>query len=67
MGRREDALIAIQETVELCRQAAADRSAVIIPDLVRSLDNLSACLSDLGRGEEALMASREANDIRIFI
>jgi len=48
MDRWEEALIAIQEAVELRRQLAADQPAAFNPDLAMSLNNLSLCLSDLG-------------------
>ncbi|KAG8741262.1 hypothetical protein FRC12_015731 [Ceratobasidium sp. 428] len=41
MGRREEALAAIEEAVQLCRQLAADRPAAFTPDLADSLNNLS--------------------------
>jgi hypothetical protein len=56
---REEALIAIQEAVELRRQPAADRPAAFNPDLAMSLNNLSICLSNLGHQEEAPMAIQE--------
>jgi hypothetical protein len=44
MGRREDALRAMQEAVELYRRLAADCPEAYNPDLVMSLTNLSNCL-----------------------
>jgi hypothetical protein len=48
MDRLEEALIAMQEAVELDRKLAADRPAAFNPYLATSLNNLSCCLSDLG-------------------
>jgi len=59
MDRREDALKAIEEAVQLYRQLAADRPAAFTPNLATSLINLSNCLSDLGRREDALTAIEE--------
>ena len=54
LGRREDALKAIEEAVQLRRRLAADRPAAFTPDLATSLNNLSGCLSELGHREDAL-------------
>ena len=64
LGRREDALAAAQEAVDIRRRLAADRPDAFLPDLAGSLNNLGARLSDLGRREEALAAAQEAVDIR---
>ena len=40
LGRREDALAAAQEAVDLYRQLAADRPDAFLPDLAMSLNNL---------------------------
>ena len=63
LGRREEALAASQEAVDLYRQLAAARPDAFLPDLAMSLNNLGIRLSDLGRREEALAASQEAVDI----
>ena len=63
-GRREEALTATTEAVEIHRRlAAADRAAFGPTLLATSLHNLSADLSSLGRGEEALTATSEAVEI----
>ena len=64
LGRREDALAAIEEAVEIYRRLAAQRPDAFAPNLASSLNNLSGCLSDLGRREDALAAIEEAVDIR---
>jgi tetratricopeptide (TPR) repeat protein len=63
LGRREDALTAIEEAVRLRRQLAAARPDAFTPDLARSLNNLSNRLSDLGRREDALTAAQEAAEL----
>ena len=60
LGRREEALAAIDEAVSLYRRLAAARPDAFTPDLARSLNNLSIRLADLGRREEALAAIDEA-------
>ena len=54
LGRREDALTAIEETVKIRRGLAAARPDAFLPDLATSLNNQSNTLSDLGRREDAL-------------
>lgn len=63
LGRREEALAAIKEAVELRRALAAARPDAFRPDLASSLNNLSNRLADLGRREEALAAIEEAVEI----
>ena len=48
MDRREEALLAVEEAIELYRQLAMDRPAVFNADLAKSLNNLSLHLSNLG-------------------
>jgi tetratricopeptide (TPR) repeat protein len=60
LGRREEALAAIEEAVQLYRGLAGARPDAFIPDLATSLNNLAKMLSDLGRPEEALAAIEEA-------
>jgi tetratricopeptide (TPR) repeat protein len=54
LGRREEALAAIEEAVEIA----------FLPDLAMSLNNQSGSLSGLGRLEEALAAIEETVEIR---
>ena len=63
LGRREDALAAITEAVDLYRGLAADRPDAFTPDLASSLNNLSVQLAGLGRREDALAAITEAVDL----
>jgi WD40 repeat protein/tetratricopeptide (TPR) repeat protein len=56
VGRRDEALAAEQETVEIYRRLAD----AYRPDLARSLANLGVHLSGVGRREEALAAEQEA-------
>src|ERR1700722_1724648 len=60
MGRREDALRAMQEAVELYRQLAAVRPEVYNRDLAASVNDLSAYLSEMGLREDALQLIQEA-------
>ena len=60
LGRREEALAAIEEAVAIRRQLAEARPDAFLPDLATSLNNQSACLAELGRREEALAAIEEA-------
>ncbi|HEV2252293.1 MAG TPA: tetratricopeptide repeat protein, partial [Streptosporangiaceae bacterium] len=60
LGRREEALAAIQEAADIRRELAAARPDASRPDLAMALINLALWLADLGRPEEALAASQEA-------
>ena len=48
LGRREDALEAILEAVDLRRRLAADYPVAFNADFARSLISLVRCLGDLG-------------------
>ena len=60
LGRREEALAAIEEAVTIRRELARARPDAFLPDLAASLNNQSSCLSGLGQREEALAAVEEA-------
>ncbi len=60
LGRREEALAAIEEAAALYRELVASRPDAFRPNLAMSLNNLSVHLGDLGRREEALAAVEEA-------
>ena len=60
LGRREDALAAAEEAIDICRRLAAERPDAFLPNLAASLNNLGGCLSELGRREDALAAAEEA-------
>ncbi len=60
LGRREEALAAIEEAVAIRRELAVLRPDAFRPDLAMSLNNVANRLSDLGRREEALAAIEEA-------
>ena len=62
LGRREEALAAIQEAADTLRELAGARPDAFRPDLAMALNNLSAHLAGLGRREEALAAIQEAAD-----
>jgi tetratricopeptide (TPR) repeat protein len=53
LGRREEALAAIEEAVAAHRSLAPGRPDAFLPDLASSLNNFSNNLSDLGRRQEA--------------
>jgi tetratricopeptide (TPR) repeat protein len=63
LSRREEALAAAQEAVDIYRRLAKTRPDTFLPDLAKSLNNFGAMLSNLGRREEALAATQEAVDI----
>ena len=63
LGRREDALAATTEAVEIYRELAAARPDAFRPDLAMSLTNQSTALAELGRREDALAAITEAVEI----
>ena len=62
-GRRDEALTAIQDAVEVYRRLAEANPAAYEPDLAASLNNLSLRLADAGRKKESDQASREAADL----
>jgi tetratricopeptide (TPR) repeat protein len=63
LGRREQALAAIEQAVEIRRGLAAARPDAFLPDLASSLNNQSNTLSELGRREDALAAIEEAVEL----
>lgn len=63
LGRREEALTATQEAVEIRRQLAQANLQAFLPDLAASINNLGTMLSKLGRREEALKATEEAVEL----
>ena len=64
LGRREEALAAIEEAVAIRRALAEARPDAFLPSLAGALNNQSNRLSGLGRREEALAAIEEAVTIR---
>ncbi|MFI1177881.1 tetratricopeptide repeat protein, partial [Streptomyces melanogenes] len=60
VGRREEALAAVNEAVDIWRDLARSRPDAFLPDLATCLNNLSADLGAVGRREEALAAVNEA-------
>jgi tetratricopeptide (TPR) repeat protein len=64
LGRREEALSAIEQAVAIHRQLAEDHPDEFLPCLARSLNNQSGCLARLGRREEAHAAIEQAIAIR---
>ncbi|MDP9403373.1 MAG: tetratricopeptide repeat protein, partial [Actinomycetota bacterium] len=63
MGRRDEALAAAQEAVDLYRRLAEAAPQAFLPDLATSLNNLAAFLSGMGRRDKALTAAQEAVDL----
>jgi tetratricopeptide (TPR) repeat protein len=63
LGRREEALAAGQEAIDIKRRLAKSRPDALLPGLADGLDNIATDLSWLGRREEALAASQESVDI----
>ncbi|KAI0057846.1 TPR-like protein [Artomyces pyxidatus] len=59
-----DALSAGQEAETIYRMLAADQPAKFSPDLAKSLNLLSHCLSEVGQASESLEVIKEAVDIR---
>ncbi len=65
LGRREEALAATEEAVDIYRQLAAARPDAFLPDLAMCAEQpRQPALATLGRREEALAADEEAVDIR---
>jgi tetratricopeptide (TPR) repeat protein len=62
LGRRDEALAAAREAVDVYRDLAARNRDVFCPDLAMSLNNLGTTYAYLGWREEALAAAREAAD-----
>ena len=63
LGRREEALEATREAMEICRRLVQQHPDAFLPELARSLNNLGWYLVISGRREEALQATREAVEI----
>ncbi|MGW5866580.1 tetratricopeptide repeat protein [Streptomyces sp. NPDC055239] len=63
VGRRDEALTAIQEAVEMRRRLAAANRIAYEPGLALSLGNLGAFLSEVGRRDIALTVTQEAVEI----
>ncbi|WP_309894904.1 tetratricopeptide repeat protein [Archangium sp.] len=60
LGRREEALEAMREAVDIRRSLAQHNSEAFRPDLAGSLSNLGAMFRGLGRREEALEVTHES-------
>ena len=63
LGRREEALAAIDQATGIYRQLAEARPDAYLPKLAALLNNQSRRLADLGRREEALAAIEQATGI----
>ncbi|MFE4752407.1 tetratricopeptide repeat protein [Streptomyces mirabilis] len=64
IGRRADALDAVEQAVEIYRRLAADDPAAYESDYAASLSSLGVCFSEAGRHAEALNAEQQAVEIR---
>ncbi|WP_425438249.1 tetratricopeptide repeat protein [Niveispirillum cyanobacteriorum] len=60
LGKREEALAAVEEAVAIHYTLANTRPDTFIADLATALNNLSVRLSDMGQWERALAAVEEA-------
>lgn len=63
VGYREEALVTVQEAVEIYRELANTRHKAFLPDLAMSLNNLGKFLSDVSCEEEALASVKESLEI----
>jgi tetratricopeptide (TPR) repeat protein len=63
MNRKEEALTADQESVELYRSLAKQRPDAFNPNLAAALNNLANMLSELGHREDALRAIEESVEL----
>lgn len=63
LGKREQALAAVDEAVALRRRLVAESRDAHLPGLAYSLMSLTARLSDLGNHQAALMAAEESVEI----
>ena len=61
LGRREEALAAIEQATGIYRQLAEARPDAFLPDLATSLNNLADTLSRFNRDAEASAIREEAN------
>src|SRR6266566_2092590 len=64
LGQGEQALAAIEETVDTRRTLAKAEPEIYAPQLANALNNQSKCLANLGRWEEALETIEETVEIR---
>lgn len=64
VGRRDEALAAVEEAVTVRREMFEADPSAYLPDLAASLNDLSVRLSGVGRRDEALGAISEAVAIR---
>jgi hypothetical protein len=63
LGRREQALAAIEEAVTIRRQLARDRPGAFLPDLATSLNTLANVLTAMKREPAAVAARLEATKL----
>lgn len=63
VGRREDALPAIEQAVAIRRRLADEAPERFLPDLAMSINNLAVRLADVDRTDEAERAGEEAEEI----
>jgi hypothetical protein len=64
LGRHDDALVAIEEAVEIYRSLKTDFPGAFDLSLASALNSQSIRLADLGRLEEAQAAAGEEETIR---
>ena len=63
LGRREEALHAVDRAVEICEVLAEAQPDAFLPDLADALNNQSLRLTALGRREEALEAINRSVEV----
>jgi tetratricopeptide (TPR) repeat protein len=63
LGRKEEALTASQEALDITRRLAESKPADFLPGLATSLNSLCRDFGQLGRYEDGLVAGQEAVDI----
>lgn len=63
LGRRDEALEALKQAVEIYQRLAAKDPDAFAPILAMSLGNLGACCAQLGQREDALHAGKVAVEI----
>ncbi|MGW1998191.1 tetratricopeptide repeat protein [Embleya sp. NPDC001921] len=64
VGRRDEALAAEQQAVEIYRRLATANPDAHEPDLARSLSHLGVHLGEVGRRDEAVVPAEQAVEIR---
>jgi hypothetical protein len=64
LGRQEQALVPIEQSVSINRQLSKTSPDAFLPHLAKSLQTLANVLNALGRDAEAMKVQAEADTIR---